>query len=214
MRRIIPKYLELLTACCMIALVPYAEGKVLETVGKTYQIAETDAVDDLEKRASRIDWNRMKKMVQPEKYRPQDLSNLPRARKSGSRMVDMTYTLDADIVDTDGTVLYPKGYTFNPLDYLVFNKTIVVINGDDRGQIDWFARSKFNKQTGAMLCITAGSVTDLRKRFHRPVYYATSAILRRFSIRALPSVVSRQGSMMEVEEIALSSSTKAREAIQ
>lgn len=205
---------KLLAVCILISFSSLTQAKILGTVGKTYQIAEKDAVEELEKKASSIDFGRMMSSVKPGKYRPQDLTNLPRARKPNTRLVDMTYTLDADIVDSNGSILYPKGYTFNPLDYLQFNKTIVVINGEDHSQVEWFSRSKYHKQPDSMLCLTAGSVVELRKRLRRPVFYATNAILGRFSIKSVPSVVSRQGRMMEVAEVELPSTRKSKEITQ
>ena len=45
----------------------------------------------------------------------------------------MTYTTEIDVPDGKGGILYPKGYTFNPLEYLTYSKTIIVINGSRFG---------------------------------------------------------------------------------
>ena len=65
-----------------------------------------------------------------------------------------------------------------------------------------------------MLCITAGSATDLRKRLRRPVFYATSKILGKFAIRSVPSVVTRKGRMMEVAEVGFPFGCKQKEVSQ
>jgi conjugal transfer pilus assembly protein TraW len=178
-------------------------AKVLGTVGRTYPIAEKDAVTELQDRASQVDWKLMYSKVRPENYRPEDLKDIPRARKSRSFMMDMTYTLDADIPDGKGGILYPAGYSFNPLDYVPFDKTLVVIDGTDSEQVSWFAGSKYKGQTDVMLLISNGSAIDLQKQLKRPVFYATRPIIQRFALVAVPSVIHRKDRLMEVAEIAL-----------
>jgi conjugal transfer pilus assembly protein TraW len=178
-------------------------ANVLGTVGRTYPIAEKDAVTELQDRASLVDWKRMYSKIRPENYRPIDLKDIPQARKSRSFMVDMTYTLDADIPDGKGGILYPAGYSFNPLDYVPFDKTLVVIDATDSEQVSWFAGSKFKGQTDVMLLITNGSAIDLQKQLKQPVFYATQPIIQRFALTAVPSVIHRKDRLMEVAEIAL-----------
>ena len=56
------------------------------------------------------------------------------ARKERTFLVDMTYTLDRDIADEKGNVVYPKGYTFNPLDYITYPGTLVILDGNSPTQ--------------------------------------------------------------------------------
>jgi conjugal transfer pilus assembly protein TraW len=175
----------------------------LGTVGRTYPITEKDALTEIEGRASSVDWKKLYSMVKPENYRPENLQDLPRAQKARSFLVDMTYTLKSDIPDGKGGILYPAGYSFNPLDYVTFKKSLVVIDGTDREQVSWFAHSKYMGQPYIMLLITGGSTTDLQKQLQQPVFYATRPIIQRFDLVAVPSVIRRKGRAMEVVEIAL-----------
>jgi len=190
------------SALLLFSLPSYA--KDLGTVGKTYPIAERDALSELEDRARRIDTKKMLAKVNPEKYRPGNLKKLPRARKARSYQVDMTYTVQEDIPDGKGGILYPRGYTFNPLNYMPFRKTLVVIDGSDRQQIEWFAGSRYKSDPTVMLLLTDGASGDVQRRVHRPVFYATEPIVNRFRLSAVPSVIRAKGTNMEVEEIAVS----------
>lgn len=182
----------------------------LGTFGQTYRIAEQDALKEIKERVAKVDWSkvfsrkRMEKAIQ--NYRP-DTPFLPRAHKDAARLVDMTYTLPFDIPDGKGGILYPKGYTFNPLDYVHYEKTLVVINGDDPGQVLWFSQSGYSKNIGTMLLLTAGSYYELGKRLERPVFYANADIIRRFQLEAVPSIVHQKGRYMEVKEIAIPNKT-------
>jgi conjugal transfer pilus assembly protein TraW len=185
-----------------IAALP-VQAKELGTVGKTYPIAEKDALTEIEGRASTVDWKRLFSNVKPENYRPKNLTELPRAPETRSFLVDMTYTLKTDIPDGRGGILYPAGYSFNPLDYVTFKKTLVVIDGTDREQVDWFVHSKYKGQTDIVLLLTGGSTTGLQNQLKQPVFYATRLIVQRFNLAAVPSVIHRKDRAMEVVEIAL-----------
>ena len=178
-------------------------AKDLGTVGRTYQIAEVDALRELEDRARRIDTKKMLAQARPEKYRPVNLKYLPRASKARSYLVDMTYVLEVDIPDGKGGILYPRGYTFNPLSFIPFRKTLVVIDGSDRQQVAWFAASRFNSDPAVTLLLTDGFSVDIQKRVRRPAFYATEPVVSRFRLAAVPSVIRVKGMNMEVEEIVI-----------
>ncbi|MFZ0449014.1 MAG: hypothetical protein WAL98_07200 [Desulfatiglandaceae bacterium] len=177
--------------------------------GQTYPIAEQDALKEIKGRVAQVDWSKIfnrKKMVKAvQNYRP-DTPFLPRAREDAVKLVDMTYTLAFDIPDGKGGILYPKGYTFNPLDYVNFEKTLVVINGDDPDQVAWFTGSDYAGGFDSMLVLTGGSYYELGKKLERPVFYANTDIVRRFQLEAVPSIVHQKGRYMEVREIVLSKS--------
>jgi conjugal transfer pilus assembly protein TraW len=185
----------------------YAAVHHLGIFGQTYPIAEKDAVQELKDRASAVDWN---KMFSPEtthntikNYKPETL-NLPLALENKIRLVDLSYSLEFDIPDGKGSILYPKGYRFNPLEYMYYPKTLVVINADDPKQVAWFLTSDSAKAQDVMLLITNGSYYELSQKLNRPVYYATPKIIQRLQLQAVPCVARQNGKYMEIHEIALS----------
>lgn len=192
----------LITSVLLLFSLPVFAGD-LGTVGKTYPIAERDSLSELEDRARRIDTKKMLAKVNPEKYRPGNLKNLPRASKARTYQVDMTYTVQEDIPDGKGGILYPRGYTFNPLDYMPFRKTLVIIDATDPQQVTWFTGSRYKSDPAVMLLLTDGAARKVQRRVRRPVFYATEPIVKRFLLSAVPSVIRAKGSRMEVEEIAL-----------
>jgi len=184
----------------------FAAVNDLGTFGRTYALAEKNAIEELKERAAAVDWSQV---FSPEKmgdvikkYKP-DVLQLPPALESKKRIVDISYRLDIDIPDGKGGILYPAGYTFNPLEYTRYTKTIVVIDGDDPLQVDWFLVSDHARSFHTMLLLSDGSYYELAKKFERPVYYATSQIVKRLQLRAVPSVVRQSGKYLEIEEIAL-----------
>lgn len=171
--------------------------------GKTYGIAERDALEEIEEKAKSVDWA---KVVAPVRKRIKDfkLPDIPPALQDADRdrvfTVDMTYTLNFDITDGKGNILYPRGYTFNPLDYVSYPNTLVFIDGKKRSHIRWLRESGIMKSLSVRILITDGSYYELSKELKRPVFYATKRVVERFHIQRLPSVVKQKGKAMEVRE--------------
>lgn len=201
-------FIPILLLTWLLAASASSHAKDLGVFGAVYAIAEKDALREIEEKATRADLNRMVNKDELTKklknYTPEDLKaikDLPRARKERTFLVDMTYTLEQDIADDKGTVIYPKGYTFNPLDYIIYPGTLVILNGAIREQVAWFTASPYSRDLSVKVLITDGSYADLSKVLKRPVFYASKAVIEAFRIRAVPSVVRQEGRFMEVKEI-------------
>lgn len=182
-----------------------AHAKELGSVGTTYGIAEKDALAEIEERAKGVDWGKALQLKPIEEYDgPEDRVRLPRAGRDKAYAVDLTYTLTMDIPDGKGGILYRQGYTFNPLEYVAFTKTLVVINGNDPDQVKWFASSEYKGRLDVMLLLTEGSYRKLGKKLDVPLFYADSTIIGRLRLEAVPSVVKQEGRSMMVTEVAVS----------
>lgn len=185
----------------MMAAVP-SFGQVLKDVGNTYDISERDALSELENRVGQVDWGKELSKIDPESYRPEGIPYLPVARTKNSYFVDPTYTLERDIPDQYGGILYPAGFKFNPLDFVSFQKTIIVIDGNSADQLAWFKKTLFYSKVDTTLLLSGGgSALDLAKKINRPVYYVTSAIAQKFRLAAVPAIVKTSGRLFSVETI-------------
>lgn len=178
----------------------------LGTVGETYPVVEKDVVAELRQEAAKRD----KAADNPslaeriKSYQPANLHPLPHAAADKTFMVDMTYTLDHDLLDGEGKVLYPKGYTFNPLDYISFPGGLVVIDGDDPSQVRWFEKSPYAGNRRARLLLANGYAFQLIQQLQRPVFYLTKDIAERLKLSAVPSIVVQKENEMLVREIHIS----------
>jgi len=195
------------TGLALIALVLGVSpvyAKVIGTFGTTYQISERDALTEMEERARHVDWNKVLDKRKVENYQgPPDKVSLPRAKRNRSFPVDMTYTTEIDVPDGKGGILYPKGYTFNPLDYITYPKTLVIIDGTDLDQVKWFSASEYDKRVDVTLLLTKGNFGTVAKRINRPLFYADRKIIDRLKLKAVPSVIKQEGRLMGVREIYL-----------
>ena len=173
----------------------------LEPVGPTSPVIETDLVDELRQRVRLIDMEQVRQTQ--ERYQPANLHALPRATKDTTTRVDLTHTLEQDLVDAQGTILYPAGFTFNPLRYVSLSGALVIIDGSDPEQVAWFKGSPYVKNHRALLLLSGGLASSLRDELGRPVAYLTEDIAQRLQVQAVPSVVVERDNQLMIREVSL-----------
>ncbi len=195
---------EALILALLLAWQTQAEaGKIvrLEPVGPTSAVIETDLAEALRQRAVSVDVERLRSAQA--RYQPANLQALPRATKDATTMVDLTHTLEQDLVDAQGTILYPRGFTFNPLRYVSLTGALVVIDGSDPEQVAWFKDSPYGSNRQALLLLSGGLAAALRDELQRPVAYLTQDIAQRLQLRAVPSVVVERDNQLVIREVSL-----------
>jgi len=181
----------------------HAAIRELETAGDTYPVIEPDMLAELKQHAVNTDRFREEMLKSIREYQPSGAHQLPRAAEARTFTVDMTYTVNENITDGDGRVLYPKGYTFNPLKYVTLPGGLLVLDGDDANQVEWFRTSPYYADHRIKLLLSNGRAADLIEKLQRPVFYLTDDIARRLQLSAVPSLVIQQGQEMEVHEFYL-----------
>jgi conjugal transfer pilus assembly protein TraW len=200
------KIITFITIILTISMHGETLAKDLGKYGATYPITEEDAISQLKKAIAKYDWEKFK-IKQKEKiknFKPKDLVDLPVAKEDKVFKVDMTGAIKEDIIGRDGEVIYPKGYKYNPMEYVFMRRIIVFINGKDEKQIEWYKKSPYPADMRTMLLITDGSYLDVRKKLNTmTVYYANREIIERMGIKAVPSVAVQKGTELEVQEYAL-----------
>jgi conjugal transfer pilus assembly protein TraW len=180
-------------------------AKDLGEYGATYAIIEEDAIRHLKKAIAGFDMEKFKKS-QIEKirnYKPKDLVDLPVARADSVFKVDMTGTIPDDIVGINGEIIYPKGYRYNPMEYVFMRRILVFIDGRDEKQIQWYKKSPYTTDMRTMLLITDGSYREVKNKLKTMVYYANRKIIDRMGIKAVPSVAVQNKTELEVREYAI-----------
>lgn len=177
----------------------------LGTAGATYPVVEPDLVTELKNQALRQHTTRDTVQLQDQlkTYQPANLHTLPHATADRSFLVNMNYTVTQDVVDGEGTIIYPRGFIFNPLDYLRFPGGLVVIDGADPLHITWFQNTNYAQNDQARLLLSDGSAYELSRQLKRSVFYLTTDIAERLQLAAVPSVVLQEDRNVRVHEIKL-----------
>ncbi len=173
----------------------------LEPVGRTYHIVEHDIREEFKQKATGIDIDAL--FNTHNRYQPANLHTLSRASSDRMFTVDLTHTLERNIKDSQGNLLYPQGFTFNPLQYARLSGGLVVIDGSDPEQVEWFKGSPYFQNHRAVLLLSGGYANELKQALQRPVYYLTHDIAARLQLKAAPSVVVEQDNKLTVREVRL-----------
>ncbi|EKD37930.1 MAG: hypothetical protein ACD_75C00934G0001 [uncultured bacterium] len=172
----------------------------LGIVGRTFPIVEPDLLAELRESSSQFEQSREELLAQIKNYQPANLHPLPRATADRTFLVDMRYILDRDLTDAHGNIIYPKGYSFNPLEYIVLAGGLIVIDGSDPSQVSWFMRSPYSQNQQTKLLLVGGQAADLIEKVQRPAFYLTSDMAERLRLAAAPALIMRKGDKMQVQE--------------
>lgn len=177
--------------------------KNLGSVGKTYPVAEPDITEELRKWAANLDAGRKTQqfLERMKSYQPANLQKLPTAKDDRTFQVNMSYTIERDITDYAGNIIYSRGFVFNPLEHLTFPGGLVVIDGTDPLQIKWFKSTSYADNHRAKLLLSDGYAQELGRQLHRSVFYLTADLAKRLRLVAVPSVIVQKGQHMEVHEV-------------
>ena len=162
-------------------------------------IIEADLLEELRQKAPRLDLEVFRNSH--DRYQPANLHKLPRATADRVFTVDLTYTLDHDIKDAQGFLYYPQGFTFNPLQYVCLSGGLVVIDGSDPQQVEWFKGSPYFQNHRAILLLSGGYAPELGANLKKSVYYLTRDMADRLKLKKVPSVVIEQARKLTVREV-------------
>ena len=126
-------------------------------------------------------------------------TNLPRCKKSKSHIIDPSMTLNQDIHDHKGNILFKAGTKVNPLSQISIEE-IVLINGNDKEQIAWY-KQKYKDKTNTLILL-GGNYESLKKELGSELYFdQTGEWVKKFKIESLPAILSQEDKIIRVHEI-------------
>jgi len=185
--------------CCLTAL-SYAE--VVGTFGNTYSITEQDAYEEIMQKVQKHNWQKeFARINRNIKNKTTVNFKLRHAKENKTFYVDPTYTLDFDITNEKGQIIYPKGYSFNPLQYMQFPYTLVFFDADSITEIQWIKSQNLASRWDVMFIATNGNSLKAESLLNRVVYVASKKMFDRFKIKATPSILYAQNNMLIVQEV-------------
>ena len=200
-------FLVFVCAAIIVGIIRSAHGEteVLGYYGKTYKIAEKNLLGVIKNRVKHVNWRAVIKRShikrQVKNYQPYNMEvNLPAALRTKIFEPSMWYTLKFNIRGSTGEIIYPKGFRYKITDYITLPNVLVVINGDDKRQVEWFRDSKYFNNLSVMPLITKGDYYKLDRKFKIPVYYYTKSLQKRFKLQAVPSVIWQKGTVLYVKQ--------------
>jgi len=187
-----------------------AQALDLGTIGPTYGIAEPHLLEFIRQRLRDKERSgELQRLIDEARSRgvaavrnPAPVEGVRGTEAARSWYVDPTFTLDRNIVDAQGRLLFPAGTRKNPLEVVSLSRRLLFFDARDARQVAR-ARELIARYAGKVKPIlTGGSYLDLMKAWRVPVYYDQQGTLtRRLGIRQVPALVSQEGLRLRVDEV-------------
>lgn len=193
---------------CLLAIGVHAED--LGAIGPTYEIAERDLIEVIKDRFRRMEATgelarlneQYKRRVIEEVEKPRPVPGIKPTETARTFYIDPTFTLDRNVVDEQGSILYPAGKKVNPFDYDRMSKTLLFFDARSKEQVAFAKRFMTESKMPVKPILVAGEPLKLMREWKREVFYDQGgALSRRFSITQSPAVVSQEGRRIRVDEI-------------
>lgn len=205
-----------LMALLLLALAAGSGARDLGTWGNVFEPAEQDMLDFIQTRLKGMEQSgeleRLREeataRVKKNAVRPAPVEGLSRAVHYRSIPWDPTFTVKETITDMQGNVIARKGETVNPLDKVPFAQVLYFIDGDDRAQVEW-TRKEIAGQTNSKVILVNGNIKETSDVLDERIYFDQAGILtRKFGFSHIPARISRDGRMLNVEEIPVKGAKK------
>jgi len=180
-----------LIASCMVRANPEI------VIGSTVAIAEVSILEEIHQSAAGV--NLQDVISDASEWSGFKSERLPLATKNSVRLHRPMYTLERDITDQHGQIIYPKGYTFNPMSYITLPSKVIVV-GDDASFGDWLAA---HAGSFDMVLTAGGDPLKLGKTYDRTVFILEPKMRERLGVRVVPSIVSQKGDALQIKEMVL-----------
>ena len=185
----------------LAAVVTSPAAKDYGVQGTVFEIVEKDIRQALVESASEVDWNGVNDGIKAEAKT--FLSRLPKrgfrvAEQTNTTWVDPSIVLTADtqapLQQPDGTyawkVLFAKGTRVNPLERVRPVTAMFLFDGSQPEQVE-LLKQVLQREPYRVVPVEAGAgdLSTLSEGLGRPIFHASDAMLARFQIRNLPSLL-------------------------
>ena len=204
------RYAFLATLPCLLLIFGCAMANDLGIVGPTYEIVERDLIEVMKDKFRRMEKSgELARLQESYKQRVIETVEKPRPVRGVSTTetartfyVDPTWTLDRNVVDEQGKLLFPAGTKVNPLDYAPLTQYLLFFDQREKAQVA-FAR-RFIEQSKARVkpILVGGEPLKLMRQWKREVFYDQGGVLsRKFLLKHSPAIVSQEGKRLRIDEI-------------
>lgn len=184
----------------------------LGSLGPTYEIIERDLIEVIQDKFRRMDKSgELSKLQEGYKNqvigaieRPKAVRGIRATETARTFYIDPTWTLDRNVVDEKGKVLFPAGTKVNPFDYDKMSKTLLFFDARSKEQVAFAKRFMAESKVLVKPILVGGEPLKLMREWKREVFYDQGgALTRRFTIIQSPAVVSQEGKKLRVDEFRL-----------
>ena len=204
----LPRFWLIAIGCALMLLSRPVPAKDLGVRGAVWSIAEPDLLARIEARLEALessgDLARMRRealdRARERIEAPGRVKGIGPARVHRTRLLDPSITVERDIRADDGTLIAAQGARINPLEVHPLTRDLLFIDGARPAEVAWALRHG----RPARIVLLAGRPLDLTRAHGRPFFFDQNGRLsKRFGLRATPSLVAADGSMLRITEVPL-----------
>lgn len=178
---------------------PHPALGATSTIGRTWPIAEPDALAEIEAKTARLPADLAVAYGRRDRWSALKAASLPVAPADRARTVVPFHTLEFDITLPGGKVLYPKGFSFNPLTYVTLPQRLVIVHSRD---LAWALRMA---RPGDFVLLAAldgdnGDPIALSEKSGRAIFILEERVRQRLGLTVAPVVVAQSGTRLVLNE--------------
>lgn len=198
-----------------LAVCGLAQATDLGVIGPVYPIAEPHLFDFIRQRLQEKERSgELKKLEDQARARgvdavvhPTPVVGIKPVETARTFYFDPTFTLDRNVFDDKGNLLFAAGTRKNPLEVVALSKHLLFFDARDKRQVtrvrELIAFYR-DRKVPVKPILVGGSYLDLMKSWRMPVYYDQQGLLtRRLGITQVPAIVSQDGLRLRIDELVL-----------
>lgn len=168
-------------------------GQYEHVLGETYDITERHPTEEIKEASNKVDWVKTYSKIKELKLPVTRIERATRNREFTHKVLSVT---DVDVANPNtGEMLYPKGYTFNPLEYIRLPKFIII--SDHKKDIEWLKKQQVDIST---MILTVSDPFKLGKEINRKVMILKDDLKEKLKIEFYPAIVQQIGIKIQVNE--------------
>ena len=204
------RYALLVTLPCLLLISGCALANDLGVVGPTYEIAERDLIEVMKDKFRRMEksgelarvQDNYKQRVIDAVEKPKPVPGVSATEAIRTFYVDPTWTLDRNVVDEQGKLLFPSGTKVNPLDYAPLTQFLLFFDQREKAQVAFAMRFIEQSKARVKPILVGGEPLKLMRQWKREVFYDQGGVLsRKFLLKQSPAIVSQEGNRLRIDEI-------------
>ena len=190
-----------------------ARAMDLGVIGPTYEISERHLLQMIEQRLrekersgelGRLEAEARKRGIATVKN-PPPVTGLRPTDTMRTFYFDPSFTLDRNILGSQGELLFAAGTRKNPLEVVSLSRHLLFFDARDPRQVGRARQLIALYQGRVKPILVGGAYLDLMQSWHLPVYYDQQGLLtRRLGITQVPALVSQDGLRLRIDELAVS----------
>ena len=197
-------------ACLALALPLFSpvSAKDLGVRGTTWPVAEPDLLERIEARLSAMERSgelarhesQARARARSRLEAPEPVPGIAPARERRSRTFDPSVVVDRDLLAPDGTLLAAAGTRIDPFAHSPLTRDLLFIDGRRPAEVAW----ALGHEGPSKIVLLAGRPLALARRHGRTFFFDQGGRLKeRLGLRFTPSLVTRDGAHLRIDEIPL-----------